>query len=196
MQMLRRNWAISHTTNRLFLFFIVTLLLQVTSNCAIAQMAKVNADTSIGGRIFLDDFESISKTLVIEDSDFKIDTKNDLNYLVYRNSNNHYLRLYLYPGNGCCQYFEVGYLPKQNKKIKQTTLKLETESKIHLGISLASFIKIKDTKSMSKKVANGIVTYEYARYSDELSQIRYSAIWVFKNKRLIKFGFGNTAYNP
>lgn len=195
MQMLRHNWVISHTTDRLFLFFIMTLL-QVIPNCAAAQLEKINVDTSIGSKIFLDDFESMSKALAIEDSDFKVDANNDLNYLVYKNNNNHYLKLYLYPGNGCCQYFEIGYLPKRNKKIKQTTLKLETESKICLGMALASFIKIKDTKSMSKKVANDIVTYEYARYSDELSQIRYSARWIFKNKRLIKFGFGNTAYNP
>jgi len=193
--MLRHNWVIRHTTKWLLLF-VTIFLVQAVLNCVTAQVAKVSADTSIGGRIFLDDFESINKALIINDSDFKVDTKNDLNYIVYKNTSNHYLRLYLYPGNGCCQYFEVGYLSKQTKKIKQTALQLETESKIHLGLSLASFIKTKDINSMNKKVVNGIIIYEYARYSEELSQIRYSARWVFKNKRLIKFGFGNTAYNP
>ncbi len=76
MQMLRRNGSIRNTTNQLFL--VVTIfLLQAVFNCACSQVAKVNSDTSIGKKIFLDDFESISKALVIQDGDFKVDAKND-----------------------------------------------------------------------------------------------------------------------
>src|SRR5882757_7645028 len=112
MQMSQHNLAIKHITNKLFLVLVI-ILLQGLTNSAISQSVRANADTSIGSKIFLDDYESINRALNIKKAVFKKDPKNDLDYLIFCKGNA-YLRLYLYPGNGCCQYFEVGYLQKQD----------------------------------------------------------------------------------
>lgn len=104
--------------------------------------------------------------------------------------------LYLQEGSACCQYFEVSYA-KQPVKAKENIISyedFETDNGIKLGIDTAALMKRLHLPFM-KSISEKQVIFTYTIYEEVDNKIidrkRYIAQYVFKNNKLVKFGFGN-----
>lgn len=104
--------------------------------------------------------------------------------------------LYLQEGSACCQYFEVSYT-KQPVKAKGIITKFEdfeSDNGIKLGIDTAALMKKLPLRFM-RSISGKQVIFAYTIYEEEDNKIidrkRYIAQYVFKDNKLVKFGFGN-----
>ena len=165
-----------------------------------------NGDTTINRAIEIDNEKSIIKYL--GESALYLITKGEnmqrtFPYVCYTNTPlTQYLRIVLFPGNACCQYFEVGLIKDLNHTIqlhKTRFTNLFTESGITLGQTKEQVFKIKGRRYTRRRISKDIEVYRYKWGLVPISKAddpNYITEYTFKNGKLIKFGFGSFNHVP
>lgn len=157
----------------------------------IVPKEKVNGDISINSKLVLWKPDSVEKYLGdIKDKFIENDT--DGLYVYFKNTaGSEYLRLIHLPGGstGTITYFEVGLvksLPAKTKLYESEFPAFFTEHGIKLGIDRSTVIQQFGKNYEEKKKGKG----ESISYQQDLGGLHYSAVYYFKDAKLVKFGFG------
>jgi hypothetical protein len=136
----------------------------------------------------------------------RVDADADYPSVYYTSKNKkEYLRCMVFPGNACCQFFEVGYMIDLNSGQKTYHSRFKgfcTNNNVKLGISKEELFRLISKDYLTKKVINDYEIYEReegkynADFYPDLSE--YIARYKFKNNILVAFGFGRNFpnFNP
>lgn len=172
------------------------------------EVIKFERDSILNGKITYESVQSIKSTF--GDSFVKKlreDFEADYPSVYYTTKNKRqYLRCMVFPGNACCQFFEIGYLKDiSNVKNKKHTSAFEyfyTNNRIRLGISVSDFFQLIPEHLLTKKTVNGYDIYELKQgaYNEETfpGLSAYLARYKFEKGRLVAFAFGRNFpnFNP
>jgi hypothetical protein len=170
----------------------------------IKESAKVEPDTTINKKLFLENYLSSEKFYTKIDIVDLVEKIRSSPVVVFSNtSKDEYLLTYQYEGNSKNSFssFEIGYMKNLEsvnaKKIYQSNeSSFKTESGLKLGLSLAEIVKIKGKGFKRKDTGDEtILSYRIEDYNRSIFLKRYNMPGYFielvlKKDKVIKILFG------
>ncbi|MBO9595697.1 MAG: hypothetical protein J7599_22535 [Niabella sp.] len=172
------------------------------------EVRKFERDSILNAKIAYDSVQSIKNTFGSSfGKKLRLDFEADYPSVYYTTkTRKEYLRCMVFPGNACCQFFEVGYLSDINnvsrKKYPSSFDYFYTNNHIRLGIALKDFFQLIPERLLTKKTVDEYDVYELKQgvYNEESfpGLSAYLARYKFRKGILIAFGFGRNFpnFNP
>lgn len=167
------------------------------------ELNEIVPDTTINGKLFLENYDSLSKFYLDYKSILTTDKIRESPVVIFNNrSKTQYLLAYHYEGGTKNSFdcFEIGYFVDDEKLNKIIPYKIDeefnTESNLGLGISFEKLVKIKGDNYKTQTI-NGekVITYRIDNYDSSPFLKRYNMPgyfmeFKFKENKVIKITFG------